>query len=147
MVLTPVESVVSRERKNMSYQLHDSQINKIELNEDAIIFNFSQGFWTTDDQGKMSEQLKNCEIVYEIDRNDVPVEDFISVRVSKKGGAYKTVSFAKFVSLLEKSPFDVHMEYDCSFANSKMLQVHSNRLRIRAEIFIEEIKNAKYIYD
>ena len=131
----------------MKYQLHDSQINKIELCEDTIILKFSQGFWATDEHGKMTDQLKNCEIVFEIDRNDVPIEDFIAIRVSKKGGVYKTVSLAKFVSLLKKSPFNVYLEYNCDFASSKMLQMHSNALRICAEIFIEEIKNVEYIHD
>ena len=131
----------------MKYQLHDSQINRIEFGEDTITFTFSQGFWGTDEHGKMTEQLKNCKIVFEIDRNDVPIEDFISVRISKKGGAYKSVSLAKFIDLLKKSPFDVYMEYDCSFANRKMLQIYSNHLLVRAEIFIEEIKNIEYVHD
>lgn len=130
----------------MSYQLHDSQMNEIELGEDTIIFNFSHGFWATDEHGKMSEQLKNCKLVFEIDRNDVPIEEIISVRVSKKGGPYKTISLSKFVGLLKKSPFDVYLEYDCSFANSKMLQIHSNKLLISAEVFIDEIKNAEYVH-
>ena len=131
----------------MNYQLHDSQINKIELGEDTITLKFSQGFWATDEHGKMCEQLENCKTVFEIDRNDVPIEDFISVRISKKVGVYKTVSLAKFIDLLKKSPFDVYMEYDCSFANRKMLQIHSNYLLVRAEIFIEEIKNVEYVHD
>ncbi len=131
----------------MNYQLHDSQINKIELGEDTISFIFSQGFWITNEHGKMTEQLKNCKIVFEIDRNDVPIEDFISIRVSKKGGAYKTISLEKFMGLLKKSPFDVYLEYNCDFASSKMLQMHSNHLRVSAEIFIEEIKNVEYIHD
>ena len=131
----------------MKYQLHDSQINQIKLGKDTISLKFSEGFWATDEQGKMTDQLKNCEIVFEIDRNDVPIEDFIAIRVSKKGGVYKTVSLAKFVSLLKKSPFNVYLEYNCDFASSKMLQMHSNALRIGAEIFIEEIKNIEYIHD
>ena len=131
----------------MKYQLHDSQINRIEFGEDTITFTFSQGFWGTDEHGKMTEQLKNCKIVFEIDRNDVPIEDFISIRVSKKGGAYKTISLEKFMGLLKKSPFDVYLEYNCDFASSKMLQIHSNALRIRSEIFIEEIKNVEYVHD
>ena len=131
----------------MKYQLHDSQINKIEFGEDTISFIFSQGFWATDEHGKMIEQLENCKTVFEIDRNDVPIEDFISIRISKKGGAYNTISLEKFMGLLKKSPFDVYMEYDCSFANRKMLQIHSNYLLVRAEIFIEEIKNVEYIHD
>ena len=65
----------------MKYQLHDSQINKIEFGEDTISFIFSQGFWATDEHGKMIEQLENCKTVFEIDRNDVPIEDFISIRI------------------------------------------------------------------
>ena len=130
----------------MNYQLHDSQINKIELGEDTISFIFSQGFWATDEHGKMIEQLENCKIVFEIDRNDVPIEDFISVRISKKGGIYKTISLKKFMGLLKKSPFNVYLEYNCDFASRKMLQIHSNHLRVSAEIFIEEIKNVEYIH-
>ena len=131
----------------MSYQLHDSQINGIELGENTIIFKFSQGFWETDEQGKMCEQLKGCEIVFEIDRNGAPIENFISVRISKNGVSYKTVPFVKLIALLKKSPLEVSLEYDCSFANSKMLQLYSNTLLVRAEIFIEEIKSANYIHD
>ena len=131
----------------MKYQLHDSQINHIGFGENTIIFTFSQGFWTTNEQGKMIEQLKNCEIVFEIDRNGVPIEDFISIRISKKCGDYKIISLEKFMGLLKKSPFDVYLEYNCDFASSKMLQMHSNHLRARAEIFIEEIKNVEYVHD
>ena len=131
----------------MKYQLHDSQINQIKLGKDTISLKFSEGFWATNEHGKMTDQLKNCEIVFEIDRNDVPIVDCIAIRVSKKRGVYKTVSLAKFVRLLKKSPFNVHLEYNCDFASSKMLQMHSNALRIGAEIFIEEIKNVEYIHD
>ena len=131
----------------MNYQLHDSQINKIELGEDTITLKFSQGFWATDEHGKMCEQLENCKIVFEIDRNDVPIEDFISVRISKKNGIYKTISLKKFMGLLKKSPFNVYLEYNCDFASSKMFQMHSNYLRIGAEVFIEDIKNIRYIHD
>ena len=131
----------------MKYQLHDSQINQIKLGKDTISLKFSEGFWATNEYGKMTDQLKNCELVFEIDRNDVPIEDFITIRVSKKGGVYKTVSFAKFVNLLKKHPINVCLEYNCDFASSKMLQMHSNALRICAEIFIEKIKNVEYIHD
>ena len=131
----------------MIYQLHDSQINEIKLGEKAITLKFSQGFWTTNEQGKMIEQLKNCEIVFEIDRNDVPIEDFLSIRISKKREIYKTISLKKFMELLKKSPFDMYLEYNCDFASSKMLQIHSNHLRVRAEIFIDEIKNVEFVHD
>ena len=131
----------------MKYQLHDSQINKLELGEDTITFIFSQGFWTTDEHGKMCEQLENCKIVYEIDRNNVPIEDFITIRISKKVGVYKTISLKKFMELLKKSPFDVYLEYNCDFASSKMLQIQSNHLRIYAQIFIHEIKNVEFVHD
>ena len=131
----------------MKYQLHDSQINGLKLGENAIVLEFSQGYWATDENGKMCEQLENCRIVFGIDRNDVPIEDFISVRISKKGGIYKTISLKKFMGLLKKSPFDVYLEYNCDFASSKMLQIQSNHLRIYAEIFIHEIKNVEFVHD
>ena len=65
----------------------------------------------------------------------------------KKNGIYKTISLKKFMGLLKKSPFNVYLEYNCDFASSKMFQMHSNHLRVSAEIFIEEIKNVEYIHD
>lgn len=131
----------------MKYQLHDSQIDQIKFGANTIIFTFSQGFWATDEQGKMLEQLKNCEIVFDVDKSDAPIESFFSVRISKKGRVYKTISTEKFVALLKKSPFNVCLVYNCDFASSKMLELHSNYLHISAEIFIKEIKNVKYIHD
>ena len=131
----------------MKYQLHDSQINKIEFGEDTIIFIFSQGFWTTDEHGKMIEQLENCKTVFEIDRNDVPIEDFISIRISKRKNIFKSISLRDFKNLLKKSPFDVDMEYNCDFSNRKFLQLYSNKIRVLIEIFIEDIKSVEYIHD
>lgn len=131
----------------MKYQLHDSQIDQIRLGENTIVLHFSQGFWTTDEHEKMSKQLKNCEIAYAIDNDDSPIEDFISIRISKRGGVYKNVSLQKFVALLKKSPFNIYLEYDCDFASRKMLQLHSNALFVDAEIFVSEIKNVDYIHD
>ncbi len=37
--------------------------------------------------------------------------------------------------------------YNCDFASRKMFQMHSNYLRIGAEVFIEDIKNIRYIHD
>ncbi|MBR6789061.1 MAG: hypothetical protein IKM44_04565 [Clostridia bacterium] len=131
----------------MNYELHDSQISELKLGENTIILNFSQGYWTTDDSGKELEQMKNCQIVYEIDRDDIPLEDFIYVLIAKKGGAYKKISLKKFIGLLKKSPFDVSLEYNCNFASSKMLRIYSNLLRVSAEIFIEDIKNVEYLHE
>lgn len=131
----------------MDYQLHDSQINGFVFDKNTIIANFSKGFWKTDENGKQFEQMKNCKMAFEIDGNGRPVGDLISVRISKKGGLYKIISLKKFVDLLKKSPFDIDMEYDCNFANSKMWQTYSNQLRIRAEIFIEEIKKVEYLHE
>lgn len=131
----------------MNYQLHDSQINGFELGENIIIFNFSQGFWATDENGKQVEQLEGCRIVFEIDTNGLPIEDFVSVRISKRGGDYKTTALMKFGDLLKKTPFNVDMEYDCSFANRKMLQTYSDGQHICAEIFISDIESVKYFHE
>ena len=50
------------------------------------------------------------------------------------------------MGLLKKSPFDVYLEYNCDFARRKMFQMHANRLQVRAEIFIEDIKSVEYIH-
>ena len=132
----------------MKYQLHDSQINGLSIFDNKITFSFSQGFWETDENGKEIMQLQNCKLIFNVKNNGcIPTEEFISVRISKKKNVFKSVCLSKFLGLLQKSPFDVDMEYDCLFSNRKMLQMYSNALKMRAEIFIEEIENIEYIHD
>ena len=131
----------------MRYQLHDSQVDGLIMEENRILFTFSQGFWKTDENGKQVEQMHNCQLVFYIEKGDALMEDCIFVRLSKKGKTYKTVALRTFIGLLRKSAFDVDMEYDCAFSNRKMLQLYSNSLQTRVEIFIEEIQKVEYIHD
>ena len=132
----------------MSYQLHDSQINNVAFSDNKVILYFSQGFWETDTKGKQVSQKQNCQLVFYIDNEfNLPIEDFITIRICKRKNTLKPISLHKFVDLLKKSAFDVDMEYDCSFANRKMIQAYSSTLKLFIEIFIEEIKNIEYIHD
>ena len=132
----------------MNYQLHDSQINNLSICNNKIVLHFSEGFWETDAKGKEVSQKQICKVVFSIDNElNLPIEDFITIRICKRKNIFKPISLDKFIGLLKKSAFDVDMEYDCSFAKSKMIQIHSNFLKIVIELFIEEIKNVEYIYD
>ena len=131
----------------MNYQLHDSQINNLSVSNNIVLY-FSQGFWETDKKGKEVSQKQNCKLIFNIDNEfNLPLEEFITLRICKRKSIFKPISLHKFVNLLKKSAFDVGMEYDCSFARRKMIQLYSNSLNIAVELFIEEIKNVEYVHD
>lgn len=109
----------------MKYQLHDSQIDNLSIMQNKIVLSFSEGFWEIDINGKQISQKQNSKLVFNINnRCSIPIENFISIRVSKKKNVFKPIHLRKFMAFLKKSPFGVDMEYDCTFANRKMLQLY-----------------------
>ena len=131
----------------MNYQLHDSQINNLSVSKNIVLY-FSRGFWETDATGKEVSQKQNCKLIFSIDNEfNLPLEEFLTIRICKRKSIFKPISLPKFIDLLKKSAFDVDMEYDCSYANRKMIQLYSNSLNIAVELFIEEIKNVEYVHD
>ena len=133
----------------MKYELHDSQINDFLIVDDKIVISFSKGFWKIDpSDNKKSSQKQNSKIIFNIDNEfSIPIEDFVSIRISKKKNIFKPISLKKFMLLLKKSPFDVDMEYNCDFSNRKLLQLYSNKTKALVEIFIADIQSVEYIYD
>ena len=132
----------------MKYELHDSQINDISVCGNKIVLSFSEGFWELDTNGKESSQKQNSKIIFNIDNEfSLPIEDFISIRISKRKNIFKSISLRDFKKLIKKSPFDVDMEYNCDFSSRKFLQLYSNKIRVSIEIFITDIKSAEYIHD
>ena len=132
----------------MKYELHDSQISDILIGKNKIVLSFSEGFWELDTNGKESSQKQNSKIIFNIDNEfSVPIEDFISIRISKRKNVFKPLSLRDFKKLIKKSPFDVYMEYNCVFSSRKFLQLYSNKIRALVEIFIEDIKSVEYIHD
>jgi hypothetical protein len=132
----------------MKYELHDSQIIDILIGKNKIVLSFSEGFWELDTNGKESSQKQNSKIIFNIDNEfSVPIEDFISIRISKRKNVFKPLSLRDFKKLIKKSPFDVDMEYNCVFSSRKFLQLYSNKIRALVEIFIEDIKSVEYIHD
>ena len=132
----------------MKYELHDSQISDILIDKNKIVLSFSEGFWELGTNGKESSQKQNSKIIFNIDNEfSVPIEDFISIRISKRKNVFKPLSLRDFKKLIKKSPFDVDMEYNCDFSSRKFLQLYSNKIRALVEIFIEDIKSVEYIHD
>ena len=136
------------ELHDRKYELHDSQINDILIGENKIVLSFSKGFWELDTNGKEYSQKQNSKIIFNIDNYfSVPIEDLISIRISKRKNVFKLLSLRDFKKIIKKSPFDVSREYNCVLSSSKFLQLHSNKIRALVEIFIEDIKSVEYIHD
>ena len=79
----------------MKYELHDSQINDFLIVDDKIVISFSKGFWKIDpSDNKKSSQKQNSKIIFNIDNEfSIPIEDFVSIRISKKKNIFAEKNF------------------------------------------------------
>lgn len=116
------------------FGLHDSRVSKIKIINNSIIFFFSQGFWKTNEQGKLIKQLQNCKMTY-LFVNENP-ELFIT-DLSKR----KNVSLAKFQKIVHKYGLDINQEFRCAF--SKHIILECSRYLIETD----DIKEIIYEYE
>ena len=87
----------------MNYQLHDSQINDLSISNN-IVLHFSRGFWETDITGKEVIQKQNCKLIFSIDNQlNLPLEEFLTIRICKRKSIFKPISLPKFIDLLKTS--------------------------------------------
>ena len=85
------------------YSLHDSQITKIEVTEDEIVFRFKGGFY----ENNSDEKKVNGKVI--IQKPDL---DFCSVHILSDDGFYgkfkgRKMSLPKFCSIFKKFTFEV----------------------------------------
>ena len=88
------------------YSLHDSQITKIEVTEDEIVFRFKGGFYENDSD----EKKVDGKVI--IQKPDL---DFCSVHILSDDGFYgkfkgRKMSLPKFCSIFKKFTFEVKDE-------------------------------------
>ena len=124
----------------MKYQLHDSEIDSVTLQDDKIIFSFPYGFYVTDDNGQELEPPRR-KLVFTIDRGcciDEPLESFIYIRRRARFW-WKDFSFKQFSALFKKGNMIVHDEYDSKSTNWKMIQINTAARRSNIELFIADI--------
>ena len=116
------------------FGLHDSRISGIEIMDNCICFSFSQGFWKTNEQGKLIKQLQNCKMTY-LFVNENP-ELFIT-DLSKR----KNVSLVKFQKIVHKYGLDINQEFRCIF--SKHIILECGRYLVETD----DIKEIVYEYE
>ena len=86
----------------MNYQLHDSQINNLSVSKNIVLY-FSRGFWETDATGKEVSQKQNCKLIFSIDNEfNLPLEEFLTIRICKRKGIFKPISLPKFIDLHQR---------------------------------------------
>lgn len=113
--------------------LHDSRISKIEIINNCICFSFSQGFWKTNEQGKLIKQLQNCKMTYHF-VNENP--ELWITDLSKR----KNISFTNFQKIVNKYGLDINQEFRCVF--SKHIILECGRYLIETD----DIKEIVYEY-
>lgn len=116
------------------FGLHDSRISGMEMIDNCICFSFSQGFWKTNEQGKLIQQLQNCKMTY-LFVNENP-ELFITDLLKRKN-----VSFAKLKKIVHKYGLDINQEFRCVF--SKHIILECGRYLVETD----DIKEIVYDYE
>lgn len=97
------------------YFLHESSVEKIEIDKTKIVLNFNSGFFN-----KNHEKLDNCKMILfisKLEQSDVDI--FVSVK--RKGLFNKEISFFRFLNELNKFKFSIDIEYYSEFERSVIL--------------------------
>lgn len=95
--------------------LHDSRISKIEIVNNRVCFFFSEGFWKTNEQGRLIKQLHNCKMTYRFVNGNPGL--WITDLTIKRN-----ISLAKFQKLVNKYGLRISQEFRCTFSKHIILE-------------------------
>ncbi|MDE6302104.1 MAG: hypothetical protein K2M36_00755 [Clostridia bacterium] len=107
--------------------LHDSTVSKIEFVHHNLELTFSEGFWETNEFGKLVTQRKHCKVIYKfIVPEDEELNLYIYKETSKKR---KEIKFTAFSDLIKKNGFDIYREFRCVFSKQLILEGWIDKFR------------------
>ena len=127
-IMTNFEPCISQ------YGLHDTTINKVELKNNSIVFDFHNGVYLYDFNRKLTEKTDPCSMkIFIIDFNIDKAYEHIEIKHIYKS-KIKEMKFQDFLKLFKKNYFQVYLDYYSFFANSILLigtiQKHEIQMKI-----------------
>ena len=93
------------------YGLHDTTINKVEITNNSIVFNFHNGVYLFDFNGRLTEKSGPCNMKVFI--KDLNVEKFyepVEIKDIYKS-KIKEMEFQDFLELCNRFSFQVYLDY------------------------------------
>lgn len=138
-----VKKYVHEFNKYESFSLHDSVIKSIVEKEQQLILTFEQGFYQTNDDGVLTNQLNNCKVIYDfnLDKN----EDIYLSIIKYSNRRYKSITLDVFLKFLKKKSFEILFEFRSDFLKAIMLT--GNIGNSYFEFKIHDVKKITYIFN
>ena len=127
-IMTNFEPCISQ------FGLHDTTINKVELKNNSIVFDFHNGVYLYDFNRKLTKKTEPCSMnVFINDFNIEKAYEHVEIKQIYKS-KIKEIIFQDFLKLLNKNYFQVYLDYYSFFANSILLigtiQKHEIQIKI-----------------
>lgn len=129
--------------KYESFSLHDSVIKSIVEKDQQLILTFEKGFYQTDDDGVLTNQLNNCKVIYDfnLDKN----EDIYLSIIKYSNKTHKSITLDVFLKFLKKKSFEILFEFRSDFLKAIMLT--GNIGNSYFEFKIHDVKKITYIFN
>lgn len=123
--------------------LHDSKVSKIEFIDHNLELTFSEGFWETNEFGKLVRQRKHCKITFKF---IIPEDDELNLNIFKRNGwKIKEIMFADFSAIVNKYGFRLYREFRCNFSTQLILEGNTDKGNY--SIITQEINEIVYECD
>lgn len=126
------------------YCLHDSVISSINIINNQLIVLFKEGYYETDEDGVMTNELRDCKLIYTFDIENNEEIDFSIVQFYNYKNKYKSMTFNKFSKLINQNNFEVNFEYRLDFLKSIVLTGNIANKYYEFEFY--NVKQMNYIF-
>ena len=120
--------------KYIEYGLHDASIDDIVIEERGLSFIFGEGVYLTDERGKETVLSKPCKMTVSVENFDKNGLTEHCVFYKCRKGRYFEVDFADIKKLLQKSRFDIDLDFYSPFARAISLRGNIGEYIIVTEI-------------
>ncbi|MDE7395380.1 MAG: hypothetical protein K2M95_04600 [Clostridiales bacterium] len=116
-----IETITNTDR----FCLHDSTVSKMEFIDHNLELTFSEGFWETNEVGKLIRQRKHCKMIIKfLITEDEELNLFIFKETAKRR---KEIDFAAFSDLIHKNGFRIYREFRCGFSQQLILEGNTDK--------------------
>lgn len=127
------------------YGLHDTFVDKIFLQQDAIVFCFETGVYHLDVDGRLSQKTSACQMQIVVRNLDLEqMYEHVEIKTIKNSKS-KEVSFNIFLKQANRNGLEIYLDYYSFFAKALLLKCFVEGLEF--EIQITEIEKICFVFD
>lgn len=126
---------------NVNYGLHDALVTKISFLHNEVVFEFKNGVYFLDANGKELKLTPFCQMLVRLVDGQLWQHIVIERRYKKK---LCVLNFFEFEQLLKTDDFDIEDDYYSSFSKSMMLTGFVGKYQVN--FIISEIKDVEFTF-